>query len=146
MLVVLALALAVLMPTRVAHAQTVTKITDLSFGTCEDIGGTTYTVVAAASPGAGACSGAQAAQFTVTGTPHTVARVTLSNVTITNGTASLTVKLTDSGGGSVCLGTTGTVTLYVGGSFKLPAAGLGTSGTLVGPTTVSLAYQGKKSC
>lgn len=147
LLVMLALATALVSAPALGHAQTVTQITNLNFGTCEDIGGTTYTVAAAASPGTGACVGAMAAQFTVTGTPSRVARVTLSNsVTVTNGTASLTVKLTDSAGGSVCLGTTGTVTIYVGGSVKLPQAGLGASGTLVGPTTISLAYQGNKSC
>lgn len=145
-LVTLVLALALLASAPAAHAQTVTKLTDLNFGTCDDVGGTTYTVAAAASPGVGACTGAQAAQFTVTGTPSTVARVTLSSVTISNSTASLSVKLTDSAGGSVCLGTSGTVTIYVGGSLKLPQSGVGSSGVLVGPTTISLAYQGKKTC
>lgn len=147
LLVMLALASPLLWAPALVHAQTVTQVTNLNIGTCEDIGGTTYTVAAAASPGTGACPGAMAAQFTVTGTPSRVAKVTLpANVTVTSGTASLTVKLTDSAGGAVCLGTTGTVTIYVGGSVKLPQSGLGSSGTLVGPTTISLAYQGNKTC
>lgn len=143
----LVLAAALLLLPAHARAQTVTQLTNLSFGTCEDIGGTTYTVAAAASPGAGACGGAQAAQFTVTGTPSRVVKITLSkSVSITNGGSSLSAKLTDSGGGTVCTGTSGTVTLYVGGSIKLPQGGVGVSGLFIAPTTVTVAYQGAKTC
>jgi len=133
----------------VAHSQTaiqVTKLRDLNFGGCDNTGGATYTVAAAASPGAGACFGATSAQFTITGDPNKRARLNVpKTVTVTNGIDSLSVAITNSAGANrVCLGATGTVTLYLGGSVTLPGAGLGTVGLLINADQISLTYMGGK--
>ena len=122
---------------------TITEIQDLNFGFCDATPSVTYTVLPAASPGLGACQGARAARFTVTGDPNRRAKITMTNtVVITNGTDSLTVSLTDSvGGPQICLGT-GSVTFWVGGSTTIPAGGASSTGVLSNTTTLTLAYVG----
>lgn len=122
---------------------TITKIQELNFGFCDATPSATYIVLPAASPGAGACQGASAARFNVTGDPNRKAKITLTNnVTITKGTESMTVSLTDSSGTpQLCLGT-GTVTFWVGGSVSIPAGGLTNNGLFTITTTLTLAYIG----
>jgi Domain of unknown function (DUF4402) len=119
----------------------ITKLRDLDFGGCDNVGGATYTVAAAASPGGGACFGATSAQFTVTGTAGQRAHMTLpNNVTVTNGTQTLTVNITDSvGSKTACLGATGTITIYVGGTLTLPGGGLTSYGAFTVSTQIQLA-------
>ena len=122
---------------------TITKIQELNFGFCDATPSLTYIVLPAASPGAGACQGAGAARFDITGDPNKKAKITLANtVIITNGTESLTVTLTDSAGGPhLCLGT-GTVTFWAGGSVTIPAGGLTSNGLFTISTTLTLACIG----
>ena len=122
----------------------VTKLRDLNFGGCDNTGGVTYTVAAAASPGAGACFGATSAQFTITGDPNRRALVTLPNrVTVTNGIASLQVNITDSvGSNRICLGPTGSVTVYLGGSVTLPGGGASSFGLFINADQIALTYLG----
>jgi hypothetical protein len=122
---------------------TITKIQDLTFGFCDATPSATYTVLPAASPGLGACQGATAARFDITGDPNRKAKITLgNNVIITNSVESLTVTLTDTAGGpQLCLGT-GTITFWVGGSTTIPAGGLTTNGVFTLPTTLELKYVG----
>ena len=71
---------------------TITKLQELNFGFCDATPSLTYIVLPAASPGAGACQGAGAARFDITGDPNKKAKITLANtVIITNGTEALTV-------------------------------------------------------
>ena len=127
----------------VAAPITITRIQNLNFGFCDATPSVTYTVLPAASPGLGACQGATAARLDITGDPNARAKITLANtVTITNGTDSLTVTLTDSNGGNIlCLGA-GSVTLWVGGSTTIPAGGVASTGLLSVATTLTLAYVG----
>jgi hypothetical protein len=122
----------------------ITKDRDLNFGGCDNVGGATYTVAAAASAGAGACFGAQSARFTVTGDPNRRARITLpSRVDVSNGSETLRVNITDSvGSNTVCLGATGAVTIYLGGSVTLPGGGLTTFGLFINADQIELAYIG----
>jgi hypothetical protein len=140
------LAGALLLPGGTARAQapTVTQLTDLNFGGCDNVGGATYTVAAAASPGVGACYGATSASFVIVGTPHTRAHMTLaSTVTIAVGATNLTVTLSDSvGSKTVCMGTSGTLTIYVGGSLTLPGGGVTSYGPFSTSTTLSLSAIG----
>jgi Domain of unknown function (DUF4402) len=142
-----AIALLGLLLASTAQAQTplqITKLRDLYFGGCDNVGGATYTVAAAASPGAGACFGAQSAQFTITGDPGRFARMTLpSRVNVTNGTETLRVTITDSvGANRVCLGSTGTVTVYLGGSVTLPGGALVSFGLFINTDQFQLVYTG----
>ena len=122
---------------------TIAKIQELDFGFCDATPSATYTVLPASSPGLGACQGAGAARFNVTGDPNRKAKITLANtVIIANGIESLTVTLTDSVGSQfICLGT-GAVTLWVGGSATIPAAGLTNTGLFTVSTTLELKYGG----
>lgn len=142
---ILAGAMLVLLWPAALHAAviTITKVQDLNFGYCDATPSATYTVLPAASPGGGACQGASAARFDITGDPTRRAKITLSNtVTITNGTESLTVSLSDSAGAqNICLGT-GAITMYVGGSVTIPAGGMVSTGLLTISTTLKLAYIG----
>jgi len=134
-----------LLPDAIAQAApiTITNITPLDFGYCDAVPSATYTVLPAASPGAGACQGASAARFDITGDPNRQARVTLPNfVNITNGTETFKVNLTDSAGGpGFCLGA-GAYTLYVGGTSTIPAGGLTTTGLFSITDSLALAYFG----
>ncbi|HEX9841718.1 MAG TPA: DUF4402 domain-containing protein [bacterium] len=142
-LALLAGALLLLAGTAQGQAIQITKLRDLDFGGCDNVGGATYTVAPAAAPGGGACFGATSAQFTVTGTPSRRARLTLPNtVSVSNGTQSLSAAITDSVGSNIaCLGT-GTITIYVGGSVTLPGGGLTSYGLFIAPTQIQLAYIG----
>jgi Domain of unknown function (DUF4402) len=122
------------------RAQTITQLTDLNFGGCDNVGGATYTVNPAATPGPAACYGAGAAQFSVTGTPHTRVHMTLaSTVTIAVGATNLTVTLSDSvGSKTVCMGTTGSLIIYVGGTLTLPGGGVTSFGPFSTATSLSL--------
>ena len=122
----------------------ITKLQDVDFGGCDNVGGATYSVTAAATQGVSACFGAHAAQFTIVGDPNRRARIQLAstNVTLTNGSETLTASLTKSvGNGPTCLGT-GTITVYVGGSLTLPGGGLTTFGIFLVPTDISASYVG----
>lgn len=121
----------------------ITKLRDLDFGGCDNVGGATYTVTPSATQGLGACFGAQSAQFTVEGNPNRRVRIEVPNsVTISNGTESLAVTTSQSAGpGPTCLGA-GTLTVYVGGSVTLPGGGLTTSGLFIGPTQIEASYIG----
>lgn len=120
---------------------------NLNFGGCDNVGSATYTVAAAASPGAGACFGAMSAEFTVThGTPGPHRRIrirfTSATATLVNGAASLNVALTKSVSNvAFCMPAAG-LTVYVGGSLTLPAGGASAFGVYVGPGTLNAVYAG----
>jgi hypothetical protein len=129
----------------VAGAQSITNDRDLSFGFCDATPSATYTVLPAALPGGGACQGAASAQFTVTGTLNSRAKVSIPNtVVITNGSENLSVSISDSIGNpfNICFGTTGTVTIWLGGSATIPAGGLTTSGPFTNTDLISVVYIG----
>ena len=130
-------------PTWAQSPPQISKLRDLDFGGCDNVGGATYTVTPTATQGLGACFGAQAAQFTVQGDPNRRVRIEVAQtVTITNGTESLSVSTDPSvGPGPTCLGA-GTLTVYVGGSVTLPGGGLTTSGLFIGPTDLEATYLG----
>ncbi len=105
-----------------AMGQTVKANQPLNFGRCEAIPNEPYAVTPTSSQ-AGGCPFAQAAKFTISGTVNTTVTITLdSNVVITNGSQNLTIFLGSSeGSGSVCLGTTGVIVLWVGGTTTIPS-------------------------
>ena len=121
----------------------ITEIRPLEFGGCDIVGGATYTVDAANTPGAGACTGANSARFDITGDPN--ARVTISlpnKVDITNGTDTLTVNISKSPtGGNIRFDAAGNLTIFVGGNFRIPPAGLGTSGLFLVTAILDVIYK-----
>lgn len=122
----------------------ITKLRDLDFGGCDNVGGATYTVAPSAAQGPAACFGAQAAQFTVVGDPNRRVRIRVNpqNVSISNGSEALSAQTSASHGpGPTCLGG-GTLTVYVGGSVTLPGGGLTTFGLFIGPTQIEASYIG----
>lgn len=127
----------------IRQAITITKVSDLDFGTVET-GAATYTVTPTAGAQAGAGSGAVAAEFDVTGETGQNADVILgaNPVTITCSAGActgntLSVNLTPST--AIHNFTGGTDQIYVGGDVTLLAGTL--AGLYVGSTTVSLVYQ-----
>jgi hypothetical protein len=126
----------------VAEAQvlpiTLTKVRDLNFGFCDSVPGTKYTVAAADLPGAAACTGAYSGRYLVQGDAN--ARITIDvdkNVTITNGTDTLTVKPdADPLQGNIRLDGNGQLTIYVGGEVTIPNPGGVTSYGLFSGTSV----------
>ena len=119
---------------------TVTKVTDLDFGTVESVA-TTYTVNAVAgtgSPTHSAGAAAVAASFTVSGEAGQTANVTLSPSTVTaaNGANNVSVILAAEANTYTF---PGSGTFYVGGSVSL--VGTEVSGPYVGSSTLQLLYQ-----
>ena len=121
----------------------ITEIRFLNFGTCDIVGGVQYVVDAADSPGVGACSGAASARFEVTGEPGAKVTIAIPNsVSITNGTDSLTTKFSQSPtGGNISFDGAGGLIIYVGGNFRIPQAGLATSGVFTVSTTLTVDYK-----
>lgn len=108
----------------------ITEVRFLNFGSCESIPNTTYTVDAAESPGVTGCSSSNSAKFQITG--HAGAKVTIgfpNNQDTSNGTETLNVKFSKAPtGGNIRFDGTGSLTVYIGGNFKIPPGGLTTSG------------------
>lgn len=129
---------------RPAFGQSISKLRDLDFGGCDNVGGSTYTVSPTATQGVSVCFGAQSAQFTISGTPGTRVRVRLASnsVTLVNGAATLTASLNPSvAGGPTCLGS-GSITVFVGGSVQLPGAGVAVPGVFQVFTDISASTVG----
>jgi hypothetical protein len=117
-----------------AQAITMTKVRDLFFGYCDPTPNATFTVAAADVQGAGSCTLATSARFEITGPPNgRLASVTLpATINITHGATTLTVTQTRSpAGGRPRLDATGHLTMFVGGSVRIPAGGLAVSGIFV---------------
>lgn len=121
----------------------VTKVRDLFFGYCANVGGTSYTVDAAETVGAAACQGATSARFEVTGDPNARVRITLdNNVAVTNGVESLTVRTANNAQGPfVRLDAAGTATLYVGGTVNIPGGGLTSFGDFTAAPLLVVEYK-----
>lgn len=122
----------------------ITKVRDLYFGKCDNIGGATYIVDPAATPGPSACVGAHAARFDVTGDPSAKVQVTSSkNVTVTNGTDSVNVRTDQApSGGNITLDANGELVIYMGGEFKVSGGGFTSTNPLSGSSTLSVNYKG----
>ncbi len=106
------------------------------------MGGATYTVAPAENPGLTGCTGSSSAKFQVTGEPNEKVKISLpKNVTISNGSDSLSVRTSQApSGGNIRFDAGGNLTIYVGGDLKIPQAGLATSGLFVGTPTLSVTY------
>ena len=117
---------------------TLTKVRDLNFGFCDSVPGTKYTVAAADLPGAAACIGATSGRYLVEGDAN--ARITVDidkNVSITNGTDTLTVKPdADPLKGNIRLDASGQLTIYIGGDVTIPNPNGVTSYGLFSATSV----------
>lgn len=126
----------------IRQAISITKVTDLTFGTV-DAAATTYTVNANGSAQTGAGTGATAASFTISGESAAVANVTFSAnpVTVTcaacAGTPTLSVTLTPQATTHTFTGAS--ETFYVGGSVT-PTVSTA-SGAYTGTATLNLIYQ-----
>jgi len=119
---------------------TVTKVTDLDFGTVESVIAT-YTVNAVAgtgSPTHSAGATAVAASFTVSGEAGQTANVTLtpSTVTATSGANNVSITLSPEANTYTF---PGSGTFFVGGSVSL--VGTEVSGVYTGSSTLQLLYQ-----
>lgn len=121
----------------------ITEIRFLNFGTCDIVGGVQYVVDAAESSGVGACSGATSARFDLTGDPGAKVTINIPNkVFITNGTDTLTTNLSKSPtGGNIKFDGAGNLIIYVGGNFRIPQAGLATSGVFTVSATLTVNYK-----
>jgi hypothetical protein len=113
----------------------ITKVTDLDFGTVET-GTATYTVNANAGPhSAGAA--ATSASFTVSGESGAVANVTVpASTVVTSGANNLTVSLAAQAATFTFTGAS--QTFYVGGSVDVTGA---PAGLYTGSSTLTMLYQ-----
>ncbi len=138
--------------TRIIQAITLTKTADLAFGNIvkpstgtatASIGSGADTLTVSGGTGAAAASGATSrAKFTVGGEGGQTFAVTVpASMTMTSGANNITVTLTgDAATGTIsgALGTSGTATVNVGGSFTLPNTQA--SGNYTGSFNVTVAY------
>ena len=137
-------ALVVPFQTCLALPVVITEIRHLHFGACDAFPpGIRYTIDAAESPGVSACGGSTSAKFTVTGDAGAKVTISLPNkVDITNGTDILSVTLSKSPtGGNISFDGSGNLTIFVGGNFKIPQGGLGTTGFFSVTTTLTVIYK-----
>lgn len=121
----------------------ITKDRDLHFGRCEEVPGTRYVVDAAENPGPAACPGAYSARFSVTGDANAKVKITSDkNVTVTNGIESINVKLDQAPtGGNIRIGADGTLTIYMGGDYRVPPGGVSDPADLTGTSVLSVVYK-----
>ncbi|HKJ00262.1 MAG TPA: DUF4402 domain-containing protein [bacterium] len=127
----------------IRQAISITKLTDLDFGTVETVSSpTTYTVLPASAPGSGAGTAATAASFTIQGEATQVANVsfTANPVTVTCSApcaGSLSVNLTPEATTHTFSGAA--ETFYVGGDVQVISTTQ--AGVYTGTANLSLVYQ-----
>lgn len=125
-----------------AAAQQLTQVRSLSFGTCENVAGSIYTVDPAENPGPAACPGAASARYEVVGDAGRRVRIKVDkNAMLSNAGETLKVTTSADPDKMVNLDGNGELTIFIGGELDLSATVTNT-GTYSGTADITVAYVG----